>query len=133
MEMVEELVSKEHIEIEEIEQKIREVGQLLKQKQLAEWEWYRKEVARQENINVQAKKGPFLILNGVDDSLQSDRVISKEFIEVDKYRDPLDFFVNVFLAIQLQQQDLNLPINHNASFLFLGASEFFDASKAYLS
>jgi hypothetical protein len=32
MEMVEELVSKEHIEIEEIEQKIREVGQLLKQK-----------------------------------------------------------------------------------------------------
>lgn len=28
---------------------------------------------------------------------------------------------------------MNLPLNHNATFLFLGSSDFYDASKTYLS
>ncbi len=52
MERIESLVSQEDIEIEGIQRKIREVETVWRERQSEEWEWYRKEVVRQENINV---------------------------------------------------------------------------------
>lgn len=45
-------MSQEDIEIEGIQRKIREVERVWRERQSEEWEWYRKEVVRQENINV---------------------------------------------------------------------------------
>jgi hypothetical protein len=59
-----------------MEVRVERMRKVLQEESRKEWEWYVKEIGRQEIVNVQAKKGPFLILNGISEDLQCDKYLT---------------------------------------------------------